>query len=266
MWKSGLLDSADSINLAEALLNGQATFASLNKLRRTDFSALQLLPFDYNIYNSPEVESTVNALKNELRDACLLHYNMDLSAVQRYGGCGWIGEHRRTDQMPQVMYHILPDDLFLEIAAAMVDGVPNLLNAELQSEEVASLLATPNLPTVAKNPELFDKAILKEERNHLSMVFSSHLTAFTPNLGIIKLGILDKKHKKPRMYQHSSYISEDLTHPINKLVDCELSEPTLGYAHTRCVPVASSRTISRLYHQLLRRQRQWSSSASEPSP
>ena len=75
------------------------------------------------------------------------------------------------------------------------------------------------------------KLILKEECNHLSVVFSSHLTAFTPNLRIIKLGILNKKHKKPQMNQHSSYISEDSTHPINKLVNCELSEPAIGYTH-----------------------------------
>ena len=73
LWKSGLLDSADSINLAAALPNGQTTFASWNKLQRTNFSTLQLMPFDYNIYDTLEVESTVNALKRELHDACLLH-------------------------------------------------------------------------------------------------------------------------------------------------------------------------------------------------
>ena len=78
---------------------------------------------------------------------------------------------------------------------------------------------------------MVDKAILKEEQNHLSMVFSLHLTAFTPNLGIIKLRILDKKHKKPRMYHHGSYISEDSAHPINKLVDWNLSELAIGYAN-----------------------------------
>ena len=98
------------------------------------------------------------------------------------------------------MSHILLDDLFQVLAAAMVDGVPNLLNAEIPSKEVASLLATPNLPTVAKNPKLVDKTILKEECNHLSMVFSKHLGYFTPNLGVIKFSILDKKNKKPRMY------------------------------------------------------------------
>ena len=91
------------------------------------------------------------------------------------------------------MSQILPDNFFRKLAAAMVDGVPNLLNAEIPSKEVASLLATANLPTLAKNPKLVDKAILKEERNHLSMVFSKHLAYYTPNLGVIKLGILDKE-------------------------------------------------------------------------
>ena len=122
----------------------------MNKLRRTDFSALQLLSFYYDKYDSLEVESTVNDLEKELRDACLLHYDMDLSVVQQYCGGRWTGEHRRTNQMLQVMSHILPDDLFLELAAVMVDGIPNLLNAELPSEELASFLATLNLPTVAK--------------------------------------------------------------------------------------------------------------------
>ena len=104
------------------------------------------------------------------------------------------------------------------------------MNTEIPSTEVASLLTTNNLPTVAKKPELVDKAILKEERNHLMLVFSKHLAYFTPNSGIIKLGILDKKHKKPRMCCHGSYLSEASTNPINNLVDCKLSEPAIGYA------------------------------------
>ena len=104
------------------------------------------------------------------------------------------------------------------------------MNTKIPSEEIMSLLTTNNLPTVAKNPELVDKAILKEERNHLLLVFSKYLAYFTSNLGIIKLGILDKKHKKPRMYRHGSYLSEASTNPINNLVDCKLSEPAIGYA------------------------------------
>ena len=36
---------------------------------------------------------------------------------------------------------------------------------------------------------------------------------------------------KPRMYCHGSYISEYSAHPINKMVDCGLSEPAIGYAN-----------------------------------
>ena len=153
----------------------------LYNLQQVDFLALKIPPLDDDIYDDPDQEKKILADKLILRNACLLHYYMDLGAVQRYCGGKWTGKHWRTDQMLRVMSHILPDDLFQELAAAMVDGVPNLLNAEIPSKEVASLLATANLPTVAKNPKLVDKAILKEERNHLLMVFSRHLAYYTPN-------------------------------------------------------------------------------------
>ena len=116
---------------------------------------------------------------------------MNLWAIQRYCGGKWTGEHRHTNQMVRVTSHILPIDRFRELAAAMVDGVPNLLKVELPSEEVVSLLSTANLLTVAKNPEIIDKAILKEECNHLLMVFRQHLAYIPPNLGVIKLGNLE---------------------------------------------------------------------------
>ena len=31
------------------------------------------------------------------------------------------------------------------------------------------------------------------------------------------------------MYRHGSYLSEASTNPINSLVNCELSEPAIGY-------------------------------------
>ena len=108
------------------------------------------------------------------------------------------------------MSHILPDDLPLELTVGLIDSVQNLLNIEIPRKEVASFFTRSNLPKVAKNPELVDKRILKEEHNHLSMVFSKHLAYFTPNLGTIILGILDKKHKESCIYRHSSFLSEYL--------------------------------------------------------
>ena len=141
----------------------EATLSMISNLARVDFSALKLLPFDHDIYDNPEEKKKTIANKKVLRNACFLHYNMNLSAIQQYCGGKWTGEHRRTDQMLRVMSHVLPDNLFQELAAGLVDGVPNLLNTEIPSEEVASLLITNNLPMVAKNPELVDKTILKED-------------------------------------------------------------------------------------------------------
>ena len=164
----------------------------LGHLHQVNFSALRLLPLNHDTYNSPEEERTILAIKTILRNACLLHYYMDLGAVQHYCDGKWTGEYRRINQMLRVMSHILLDNLFQELSAAMVDRVPNLLNTELPSKEVSSLLSADNLPTVTKNPKLVDKTILKEERKHILMIFRKHLAYFTPNLGLIKLGILDK--------------------------------------------------------------------------
>ena len=80
-------------------------------LALVDFSALKLLPFDHDIYDNPEEEKQIITNKKVMRNACLIHYDMDLSAVQRYCSGKWTGEHRRIDQMLQVMSHILPDNL-----------------------------------------------------------------------------------------------------------------------------------------------------------
>ena len=98
--------------------------------------------------------------------------------------------------MLRVMSHILPEKEFLELGAALVDGVPNQLVAEIEQEELQEMINRENLPNVKTNPELMEKAILKEERNHLSMTFSRLLTRYTPNIGIIPLGILIKLYKK----------------------------------------------------------------------
>jgi len=72
------------------------------------------------------------------------------------------------------------------------------LCGDIEAQELDAYMATDNLPSVTKLPTLVEKAIKKEESRHLSMVFSRSLARFTPNIGIIKLGILNPKHKKAR--------------------------------------------------------------------
>ena len=61
VWKSGYLssnlDGTNSVNLAKALPCSKTTLTMLVNLPRMDFSALKLLPFDHNIYDSPKEEN-----------------------------------------------------------------------------------------------------------------------------------------------------------------------------------------------------------------
>ena len=142
VWKSGYLstDNNEPETLAKLLPCGEATLSMISDLARVNFSALKFLP--------------------------------NLSAIQCYCGGKWTVVHRRTDQMLRVMSHILPDDLFQELAAGLVDGVPNLLNTEFPSEEVASLLTTNNLSTVAKKNQ---SSSIKQywRRNEITFCWSS---------------------------------------------------------------------------------------------
>jgi len=127
------------------------------------------------------------------------------------------------------MSHIVPDHLFLPFAATLIDGVPNCLYGDLQHEELEANLATANLPAANKNPPLINKAITKERVNHLSFTFHRSLARFIPNIGIIKLGIIDKPHKKLRMYRHGTREAEGVTNPINRLCDVKATEPEIEY-------------------------------------
>ena len=92
--------------------------------------------------------------------------------------------------MLRTLSHILPDQIFTELCAGLVDKVPNLLNVELDNKEVQEMIHRGNLPNAKANPKLMQKAIIKEEKNHLSMIFSKHL---------IKL---DSKHRHNTTQSH----------------------------------------------------------------
>ena len=53
----------------------------LSNLQQVDFSALKITPLDHDIYDDPDQEKKILADKLILRNACLLHYDMDLGAA-----------------------------------------------------------------------------------------------------------------------------------------------------------------------------------------
>ena len=209
---------------------GQLAFNNFQRSRNIDFSALQILPLDWDITEATEQdEQAVLANKTILQDACLIHYNLDLECLQRFCGGRWMGEHRRTVQALRILSHILPDKLFLPYAATLIEGVPNCLHGHVPSDELYTNLATDNLQSVKHKPELVTKAIKKEKVNHLSFTCSRELARFTPNLGVIKIGILSKEGKKSRVFRHGSLTTHNVRHPINKLCDVKATEPEIKY-------------------------------------
>ena len=121
-----------------------------------------------------------------------------------------MGEHRRTNQALRVFSHFLPDELLLELSAALIDGVPNVLSAHIPNKELQTYLQAPNLKSANNRKELVAKAINKELVNHLSMAFDERLTSFIPHIGVIKLGVVEPKNerKKPRMFRHCGKFSK----------------------------------------------------------
>ena len=125
LWKE-YLDQKSSDNLASAIGNdGIAMLKKVRRHQRTNFSALQLLPYDWDVEDEdPAMEKRIMRWKQELNDACFIHYNMDTEAFQRFCGGRRTNDHQRNLQMLKVMSHIIPTDRFLALGAGVVDGVP----------------------------------------------------------------------------------------------------------------------------------------------
>ena len=163
--------------LASVFCEGRFLLDQLAALKNVDFTALQIEPLDWDA-PSGESSDLITANKQTLREACLLHYNLNLAVVQRFCGGQFMGEHRRTNQALRVMSHFLPDNLLLELLAALIDGVLNVLSAHLPNKELQTYLQAPNLKSANNQQELVEKAINKELVNHLSMVFDERLKSF----------------------------------------------------------------------------------------
>ena len=87
LWKYSFFDDTNE-TLAEAYGSvGEVAYKRIKAVADIDFSALQLLPLDWDIKEgSAEEEDRIQDNKSTMLDACLVHYNMDLEMVQRFCG------------------------------------------------------------------------------------------------------------------------------------------------------------------------------------
>ena len=231
VWKSGFADTTECGMLASALgQSGKTMWNKVKRHKRTDFSALQILPLDWDITeNNEEEEKRINDNIKHLHDACLIFYDMDLEAVQRFRGGRAMNEHRRTLQMLASMSHIMPDKIWRELGAGMVEGVPNFFHGDIEYDEFSAASKEKNLPAARQRPGVVEKALTKEIKSQASITFSEIIREYTPHLGFILLGVVVKQHKKDRMIRHGSFFTEEIQNPINKCCVAKETEPQIRY-------------------------------------
>jgi hypothetical protein len=224
LFKSGVLNQIKTFRVCKATKGALNVLNKWRRYQRMDFRPLQLMPFEW------EAQSEVNEHKQTLQEACLFHYNFDVASVQRYCGRRFTGDHRQVKQILQTLRYVLPDDTFHQLTPGYINGIPNLLLADVPYAEFTQYVLRGNQKNVMQHPDLVVKAVVKEDARDLSLVLDSQLAKFVPHLGLIALGIATLKHRKPRIYRHSSLALDAQTQPINTIVDIMLSEPEIRYA------------------------------------
>ena len=85
LWKYSFITKVCTTLLEVSGKVSEVVYNKVHSLRNIDFSTLQLLPLDWDIKeDSPDAEKAVQQNKIVMQDACLLHYDMDTEAVQRF--------------------------------------------------------------------------------------------------------------------------------------------------------------------------------------
>ena len=77
LWKGPWLNEEHKSRIAESLPEGRKMMSKVEEYKNIDFKALQLLPLDHDDEN---FEATRES-KKILRDACLIHFDMNLDLV-----------------------------------------------------------------------------------------------------------------------------------------------------------------------------------------
>jgi hypothetical protein len=224
LLKSGFLPCETICTIRAADPRANNLVDCWQQFRQIDFRRLQIPTFDW------ENENGVNRHKMRLRTAALLHYDLDLAAVQRY--CGWrlTGAHRRQAQMLYWLSYILTPRAYHELWPGYVEGTPcqMLSNEHNNCKQYLKYRKRSNLSNVAEFPDLVAKQFNKEDAREITMFFPRSLADFIPNVGLIPLGINIIEGKKPRMYRHGTYQADVNSYPINRLVTLD-TEPEITF-------------------------------------
>jgi hypothetical protein len=227
LLKSNLLPEQLISNLREADPRVKFLIDAHAHLKNLDFRILQLPTFQW------DRQPTVNKDKMRLRTACLLHYDLDVAAVQRFCGWRYTGEHRRWEELLYWCSYILSEKTYLELWPGYIMGAPRRLlsNEKNTFEHFQRYRKHGNLANVKDQPGLVAKDCNKEDAREISFVYPATLTDFIPHIWLIPLGLALVEGKKPRLYRHATKQIHQDSFPVNRLVNL-LNEPEITFGDT----------------------------------
>jgi hypothetical protein len=227
LLKSNMLSPALQATMRDTDPRVEFLFDAHEAFKRLDFQVLQLPTFQW------DSQKEVNRDKMRLRTACLLHYDLDVAAVQRFCGWRYTGEHRRWEELLHWCRYALSDPTFQELWPGYIDGAPRRLlsNDKNTHEHFKRYRVHGNLANVQEQPLLVAKDCNKEDAREISFIFPASLTDFIPNIWLIPLGLALVEGKKPRLYRHATKQVHQDSFPVNRLVDL-LNEPEITFGNT----------------------------------
>lgn len=190
---SGFLDPTDLVNLMEVspLITHMA--ASVVAYSEYDFRWIQ----DYNIQWSEQ--TTIDPDRQIALTAALFHYNLDVSALMRYLGNNFTGEHRDIPgTISKLRKYGIPEELIDKYRRVMMVGCPNHFVAETSRDNTLLYFRNRNGPTIAHKLKQVQKNMNKEDKNNFVIPLPHWLARFIPNLFFTPQHMLEIKGKKDR--------------------------------------------------------------------
>jgi hypothetical protein len=171
-----------------------------------------------------ENQRTLSIAQLDMTTACLLHFNLSLPAMARWIGGPHVAEHRVNSEILARLKRMCDEENFNK-------GSPTCVNAECSQESCRAPREHGNHSTIANNPAMVTKTLLKEVKRGCSLMLDPDIMDFLENCKQTPHGVLHLEHRceSPRMTCDSTCRPQHWCMAINDWTN-EKNEPALIFA------------------------------------
>jgi len=224
VFRSALLTNEDASCLLRASPFALRLHNLIHRYDGVDFREIKGFPPDWLKFQPMEPRYQAQLA------ACTLHFDFDLSIVQRFVGGMHTSEHLDADQMETKLDGIVPPHVLHQFLLTLRRGAPNLCNAESTPENQAAFFEYGNHRSVLENHAVMLKTIKKEAHKGYILVFPVQLLEFIIHAHRTPQGIVDIDHpyRKPRPVFDSTHRPQPWCRAINDHLDNH-NEPQLEF-------------------------------------